>query len=47
MEIQTGYAYHVKDIYFNKAKDKYLMQNKEQGSYRPILYCVEDKENGI
>lgn len=47
MEIQTGYAYHVKDIYFNKAKDKCLMQNKEQGSYRPILYCVEDKENGI
>jgi hypothetical protein len=47
MEILQGYAYHIKDSYFELAHDKYLMQNKENGSYRPTLYCIEDEKTGL
>lgn len=42
MEILQGYAYHIKDSYFEFANDDNLMQNKEQGNYRPTLYCIKD-----
>ena len=47
MEVVSGYAYHIKDSYFAMANDPNLMQNKEQGKYRPTLYCVRDKKTGI
>ena len=47
MEIQQGYAYHIKDSYFEFARDSKLMQNKEQGSYRPTLYCDKDRKHGL
>lgn len=47
LEIKSGYAYHVKDIYFDLVKDPCLMQNKERGSYRPTLYCIKDKNTDI
>ena len=38
------YTYHVKDDYFIKmGKDKYLMENKENGGSRPNYYSVKDK----
>jgi hypothetical protein len=47
MEILQGYAYHIKDSYFELAQDKKLMQNKESGNYRPTLYCVKDEKTGL
>jgi hypothetical protein len=47
MEILQGYAYHIKDSYFELAQDKNLMQNKGNGSYRPTLYCVKDEFTGL
>jgi hypothetical protein len=47
MEILQGYAYHIKDSYFELAQDKNLMQNKENGNYRPTLYCVKDEKTGL
>lgn len=47
MEILQGYAYHIKDIYFEIANDLNLMQNKEQGNYRPTLYCIKDESTGL
>lgn len=37
MIYQEGYVYHIKDEYFKKVKDDKLMQNKENGVYRPSL----------
>lgn len=42
MKILQGYAYHIKDSYFEKVKDSNLMQNKVNGKYRPIMYCIKD-----
>ena len=42
MELLQGYAYHIKDSYFEFVQDANLMQNKEQGNYRPTLYCIKD-----
>lgn len=47
MEILPGYAYHIKDSYFTFANDPFLMQNKEEGNYRPTLYCVKDEATGL
>ena len=47
MEILQGYAYHIKDTYFDIANDESLMQNKEQGNYRPTLYCIKDEDTGL
>ena len=47
MEIQKGFAYHIKGEYFEVVKDKNLMQNKEKGSYRPTLYCMKDESTGL
>ncbi len=45
MEIQQGYSYHIKDKFFDKVQDKYLMSNKENGNYRPHFYAIQDKKN--
>lgn len=42
MEIKQGYAYHIKDEYFDVAKNPYLMKNRENGKYRPTMYCIKD-----
>lgn len=43
----AGYAYHIKDEYFEKANDDNLMQNKENGQYRPTFYCVKDEKTSV
>ena len=40
MIYQEGYVYHIKDEYFEKVHDSSLMQNKENGTYRPTFYCL-------
>ena len=45
MKIDVGYFYFIKDIFFDKIKDKELMQNKENGVKRPCYYCFKSKEN--
>lgn len=45
MEIRQGYSYHIKDEFFDKVQDKYLMRNKENGNYRPHFYAIQDKKN--
>ena len=42
MLYQDGYVYHIKDEYFEKVRDGNLMQNKENGTYRPTFYCLRD-----
>lgn len=45
MEIRQGYSYHIKDEFFDKVQDKYLMSSKENGNYRPHFYVLQDKKN--
>lgn len=47
MDYQEGYVYHIKDEYFIKANDPNLMQNKENGRYRPTFYCMRDKKTSL
>lgn len=47
MEIQPGYVYHIKEDYFDKAQDNKLMQNKENGNFRPTFFCIEDKKTSL
>lgn len=47
MKFEKGYAYHIKDDFFDKIKDPNLMQNKENGSYRPTYYCMKDKNTNL
>ena len=47
MDYQKGYVYHIKDEYFTKANDPNLMQNKENGSYRPTFYCMRDEKTSL
>lgn len=47
MEYQSGYVYHIKDEYFAKANDPNLMQNKENGAYRPTFYCLKDEKTSL
>lgn len=35
MFLETGYVYHIKDEYFEFAKDEKLMKNHENGNTRP------------
>ena len=46
-DIQPGYVYHIKDIYFDVAKDDKLMQNREGGAYRPTYYCLIDEKTEL
>ena len=36
-----------KDEYFEKVLDSKLMQNKENGTYRPTFYCLRDKKTSL
>jgi len=47
MEYKSGYVYHIKDEYFAKANDPNLMQNKENGNYRPTFYCLKDEKTSL
>ena len=47
MLYKAGYVYHIKDEYFVKVHDDKLMQNKENGNYRPTFYCVRDEKTGL
>jgi hypothetical protein len=46
-DIKPGYVYHIKDIYFDAAKDDKLMRNYEGGAYRPTYFCVRDEKTGL
>ncbi|MCL2201809.1 MAG: hypothetical protein FWB75_07565 [Oscillospiraceae bacterium] len=46
-DIKTGYVYHIKDTYFDVAKDDKLMRNREGGAYRPTYYCLKDEKTGL
>ena len=41
MFLETGYVYHIKDEYFEFAKDEKLMKNHEGNSTRPNYFCVK------
>ncbi len=45
MEVTQGYSYHIKDEFFDMIQDKYLMSNKENGSYRPHFLTIQDNKN--
>ena len=45
MQIQEGYVYHLNDGYFEKVQDDKLMQNKENGTYRPTFFCMRDEKH--
>jgi hypothetical protein len=45
--VMQGYTYHIKDSYFEIADDQMLLQNKEDGNYRPTMYCIKDEENEL
>lgn len=47
MLYQEGYVYHIKDEYFEKVQDSRLMQNKENGTYRPTFYCLRDEKTSL
>jgi hypothetical protein len=36
-----GYVYHIKDSYFDLAKDDRLMRNHEGGAFRPTYLCLK------
>ena len=44
---QAGYVYHIKNEYFIKAQDDMLMQNKEDGNYRPTYYALKDDTTSL
>lgn len=39
-----GYSYHIKDEFFDMIQDKYLMNNKEGGNYRPHFLAIQDSK---
>ena len=45
MEVKQGYSYHIKNVFFELVKDKYLMSNKEDGNYRPHFLAIQDNKN--
>ena len=45
MEIRQGYSYHIKNEFFDLVQDKYLMNNKEDGNYRPHFLAIQDNKN--
>lgn len=47
MLYKEGYVYHIKDEYFEKVNDNMLMQNKENGTYRPTFYCLKDEKTSL
>ena len=47
MLLETGYVYHIKDEYFEFAKDERLMKNHEDGSTRSTYFCIKDDNSKI
>lgn len=47
MLLETGYVYHIKDEYFEFAKDEKLMKNHENGSTRPTYFCIKNANSKI
>ena len=47
MLLETGYVYHIKDEYFELAKDKKLMKNHENGNTRPTYFCIKNENSKI
>lgn len=47
MLLETGYVYHIKDEYFELAKDKRLMKNHENGNSRPTYFCIKNDNSKI
>lgn len=45
MNIQSGFYYHIKDIFFEDVQDSALMANKENGNYRPHYLAIQDSQN--
>ena len=43
MKVQTGYLYHIKDVFFDVVNDENLMTNHEQGKKRPTYFTIKDK----
>jgi hypothetical protein len=46
-DIKPGYVYHIKDTYFDAAKDDKLMRNYEGGVCRPTYFCVKDEKTSL
>ena len=46
-DIKPGYVYHIKDLYFDVAKDDKLMRNRESGAFRPTYFCLKDEKTGL
>ena len=46
-EIKPGYVYHIKDLYFDVAKDDKLMRNHDGSAHRPTYYCMKDEKTGL
>jgi hypothetical protein len=46
-DIKPGYVYHIKDAYFDTAKDNKLMRNHEGGAYRPTYFCIKDEKTDL
>ena len=47
MLLETGYVYHIKDEYFEFAKDEKLMKNHENGNTRPTYFCIKNANSKI
>ena len=47
MQLETGYVYHIKDEYFEFAKDDNLMRNHEKGNTRPTYFCIKNPNSKI
>ena len=47
IDIKPGYVYHIKDSYFDVAKDDKLMRNYEGGAHRPAYFCLKDAKTEL
>lgn len=47
MFLETGYVYHIKDEYFEFAKDEKLMKNHENGNTRPTYICIKNTNSKV
>ena len=45
MKIEAGKFYFIKDSFFEKVKDKELLQNKSNGNKRRCYFCFKDIHN--
>ena len=45
MKIEAGKFYFIKDSFFEKVKDKELLQNKSNGNKRPCYFCFKLKSS--